>query len=209
VIYTSGSTGQPKGVVVTHQSITNRLAGLQGQYRLVSDDRVLQKASSSFDVSVWEIFWALFMGTAVVLPRADGHRDPLYLVRLIREQRVTTLESLPSMLDAFLNAAEVAEDPHWASSLRRAFTGGEAVPANIASRWRDLTGVPLHNTYGPTEAAVEVACWEYDGAASAILPIGRPVWDTACTSWTRVCARYRWGWPGSCISLVSNWPAAI
>ncbi|MDQ3763993.1 MAG: amino acid adenylation domain-containing protein [Actinomycetota bacterium] len=178
VIYTSGSTGQPKGVVVTHQSITNRLAGLQGQYRLASDDRVLQKASSSFDVSVWELFWALCMGAAVVLPRVDGHRDPLYLVRLIREQRVTTLESLPSVLDAFLNAAEVAEDPRWAASLRWAFTGGEAVPASIASRWRDLTGVPLHNTYGPTEAAVEVTCWEYDGAASTIVPIGRPVWNT-------------------------------
>jgi amino acid adenylation domain-containing protein/non-ribosomal peptide synthase protein (TIGR01720 family) len=178
VIYTSGSTGQPKGVMVSHQSITNRLAGLQDQYGLGSDDRVLQKASLSFDVSVWEFFWALCEGAAVVLAQPDGHRDPLYLVRLIREQRVTTLESLPSMLDAFLKAAEVIDDPRWAASLRRAFTGGEAVTGDIASRWRALTGVPLHNTYGPTEAAVEVTCWEYDGAASAVVPIGRPVWNT-------------------------------
>ncbi|MGH3802730.1 MAG: amino acid adenylation domain-containing protein, partial [Pseudonocardiaceae bacterium] len=178
VIYTSGSTGQPKGVVVSHWSITNRLAGLQGQFGLVSDDRVLQQASSSFDVSVWEVFWALCEGAAVVLVRPDGHRDPFYLVRLVREQRVTTLESLPSMLDALLKAAEVTDDPRWAASLRRAITGGEAVPGDIASRWRDLTGVPLHNGYGPTEAAVDVTFWECDGAASAVVPIGRPVWNT-------------------------------
>jgi non-ribosomal peptide synthetase component F len=45
VIYTSGSTGTPKGVVVSHAAITNLLAGLQDQYGLESDDRVLQKAS--------------------------------------------------------------------------------------------------------------------------------------------------------------------
>jgi nonribosomal peptide synthetase DhbF len=179
VIYTSGSTGQPKVVAVTHQAIMNRLAWLQDQYRLASDDRVLQQeASSNFDVSVRELFWALCMGAAVVLARPDGHRDPLYLIRLIREQRVTTMGCLPSMLNAFLNAAEVTEDPRWAASLRRTFTGVEAVPTSIASRWHELTGVPLHNTYGPVEAAVEVTCRKYKGAASAIVPIGRPVCNT-------------------------------
>jgi amino acid adenylation domain-containing protein/non-ribosomal peptide synthase protein (TIGR01720 family) len=178
VIYTSGSTGTPKGVVVSHQSITNLLAGLQAQYGLGSDDRVLQKASASFDVSVKEFFWTLCEGAALVLAHPDEHRDPLYLIRLIRDQRVTTLEALPSVLDAFLKAAEITEDPSWAARLRQVFTGSEVVPGDIASRWRAVTGVPLHNTYGPTEATVEVTGWEYDGAVSAVVPIGRPMWNT-------------------------------
>jgi nonribosomal peptide synthetase DhbF len=178
VIYTSGSTGIPKGVVVSHAAITNRLAGLQDQYGLARDDRVLQKASSSFDVSVWELFWALCTGATLVLARSDGHRDPLYLIGLIRDQRVTTLEALPSVLDAFLEAAEITNDPRWAASLRRAFTGGEAVPGDIARRWRQRTGVALYNTYGPTETTVEVTCFEYDGAPATVVPIGRPVGNT-------------------------------
>ncbi len=178
VIYTSGSTGTPKGVVVSHQAITNLLAGLQGQYGLENDDRVLQKASSSFDVSVKEFLWTLCHGAALVLVDPDEHRDPFYLIRLIRDQRVTTLEALPSVLDAFLKAAEVTEDPRWAASLRQVLTGSEAVLGDIASRWRELTGVALHNTYGPTEATVEVTCWEYDGAASTVVPIGRPMCNT-------------------------------
>ncbi|MGH3754860.1 MAG: amino acid adenylation domain-containing protein, partial [Pseudonocardiaceae bacterium] len=179
VIYTSGSTGRPKGVVVSHRSIGNRLAWMQGQYGLGCDDRVLQKTPSSFDVSVWEFFWALCEGAAVVLARPDGHRDPAYLARLIGEQRITTLHFVPSMLEAFLQDDEVIRDQGWARTLRRVFCSGEALGGEAVGRWRDLTGVPLYNLYGPTEAAVDVTWWDCDGAAAGSVPIGRPVWNTA------------------------------
>ncbi|WP_229916012.1 non-ribosomal peptide synthetase [Streptomyces fructofermentans] len=178
LIYTSGSTGRPKGVVVTHRAIANRLAWMQGEYGLTPADRVLQKTPASFDVSVWEFFWALREGAAVVLARPDGHRDPAYLAGLIREQRVTALHFVPSMLEAFLRAEEITADPAWAASLRHVFSSGEALPAAAAARWHDLTGVPLHNLYGPTEAAVDVTYHRYDGTPGTTVPIGRPVWNT-------------------------------
>ncbi|MFJ3670272.1 non-ribosomal peptide synthase/polyketide synthase [Streptomyces sp. NPDC090106] len=178
LIYTSGSTGRPKGVVVTHRALANRLAWMQGAYGLTADDRVLQKTPSSFDVSVWEFFWPLREGAAVVLAAPDGHRDPAYLARLIRAERVTTLHFVPSMLEAFLATDEVTADPSWARGLRRVFSSGEALSGAAAHRWRELTGVPLHNLYGPTEAAVDVTHHTYDGAPDITVPIGRPVWNT-------------------------------
>ncbi|MEC3981387.1 non-ribosomal peptide synthase/polyketide synthase [Amycolatopsis sp. H20-H5] len=175
LIYTSGSTGRPKGVLVSHRAIVNRLAWMQHEYRLVADDRVLQKTPSSFDVSVWEFFWALCEGAAVVLAKPDGHRDPAYLSRMIREQRITTLHFVPSMLTAFLNATETADELR---DLRRVFSSGEALTTETAARWRSLTGVPLHNLYGPTEAAVDVTSFAYDGTAGTTVPIGHPVWNT-------------------------------
>jgi amino acid adenylation domain-containing protein len=62
VIYTSGSTGTPKGVMVEHRSVVNRLIWMQAAYGLGSDDAVLQKTPFSFDVSVWEFFWAPLAG---------------------------------------------------------------------------------------------------------------------------------------------------
>ncbi len=178
LIYTSGSTGRPKGVVVTHRAIVNRLAWMQHEYGLTADDRVLQKTPSSFDVSVWEFFWALCEGAAVVLAKPDGHRDPAYLADLIRRERITTLHFVPSMLAAFLGVPEVHEDAAWSASLRRAFSSGEALTGDVAARWLELTAVPLHNLYGPTEAAVDVTHYEYDGAPDPAVPIGRPVWNT-------------------------------
>ncbi|MDX3071016.1 non-ribosomal peptide synthase/polyketide synthase [Streptomyces sp. MI02-7b] len=178
LIYTSGSTGRPKGVVVTHRAIVNRLAWMQGEYGLTADDRVLQKTPSSFDVSVWEFFWPLCEGAAVVLARPDGHRDPAYLARLVREQGVTTVHFVPSMLEAFLSVPEVTGDPSWAGTLRRALSSGEALPGAAAARWQALTGVPLHNLYGPTEAAVDVTHHLFDGSPGTTVPIGRPVWNT-------------------------------
>ncbi|NEA64769.1 amino acid adenylation domain-containing protein [Streptomyces sp. SID12488] len=178
LIYTSGSTGRPKGVVVTHRAILNRLAWMQGEYGVTAGDRVLQKTPASFDVSVWEFFWALREGAAVVLARPDGHRDPAYLAGLIREQGVTALHFVPSMLEAFLQSDEITADPAWAASLRNVFSSGEALPGAAAARWRELTGVPLHNLYGPTEAAVDVTYHPYDGTPGTTVPIGRPVWNT-------------------------------
>ncbi|MFD7325292.1 amino acid adenylation domain-containing protein [Streptomyces sp. NPDC059875] len=189
LIYTSGSTGRPKGVAVTHRAIVNRLAWMQGEYGLDADDRVLQKTPSSFDVSVWEFFWALVEGATVVLARPDGHRDPAYLAELIRTERITTTHFVPSMLAAFVQVMEAGEGgapgaPEWAASLRRVFCSGEALTGPDARRWWELTSrhgngpVPLHNLYGPTEAAVDVTYFPYEGGTELAVPIGRPVWNT-------------------------------
>ncbi|WP_199430962.1 non-ribosomal peptide synthetase [Qaidamihabitans albus] len=174
LIYTSGSTGRPKGVLVTHRAIGNRLAWMQGRYELAADDRVLQKTPSSFDVSVWEFFWPLLEGAAVVLARPDGHRDPAYLAELVRAEGITTMHFVPSMLAAFLQAVR---DGEWAASLRRVFSSGEALPAEAAARWTTLTGVPLHNLYGPTEAAVDVTWFPCADGDAVSVPIGWPVWN--------------------------------
>jgi non-ribosomal peptide synthetase component F len=109
VIYTSGSTGQPKGVLLTHQGISNRLLWMQEQYQLQVTDVVLQKTPYSFDVSVWEFFWPLLIGARLVMAKPGGHQESEYLVELIRKEGVTTLHFVPSMLQVFLGAGGVEE----------------------------------------------------------------------------------------------------
>src|SRR5262249_46454640 len=58
VIYTSGSTGAPKGVMIPHRSLRNQIAALQSRYGLSGQERILQFASITFDISVEEVFGA-------------------------------------------------------------------------------------------------------------------------------------------------------
>ncbi|WP_197023575.1 AMP-binding protein, partial [Rhodococcus sp. UNC363MFTsu5.1] len=147
VIFTSGSTGRPKGVAVSHAAIVNRLVWMQAEYGLTADDVVLQKTPVTFDVSVWELFWPLQVGARMVIAVPDGHRDPVYLARVIAEESVSTAHFVPSMLAVFVAEPSVVE----ASSLRRVFASGEALPAQTAGLLREvLPSARLHNLYGPT-----------------------------------------------------------
>ncbi|NDV10978.1 AMP-binding protein, partial [Rhodococcus sp. IEGM 248] len=132
VIFTSGSTGRPKGVAVTHGAIVNRLLWMQHEYRLTSDDAVMQKTPVTFDVSVWELFWPLHVGATLVIAAPDGHRDPDYLATLIRRHRITTMHFVPSMLSVFTaEPAAVVCD-----SLRLVFCSGEVLTPEQVSRFR-------------------------------------------------------------------------
>ncbi|OJF15837.1 non-ribosomal peptide synthetase [Couchioplanes caeruleus] len=178
LLYTSGSTGRPKGVLVPHRAVVSQLTWACEQFGYRADDRVLHQYSATFDPSVLEIFAPLLAGAAVVIAKPDGHRDPAYLAELIRRERVTTVDLVPSMYAALLQATEGSGADGWAAGLRRAFSGGEALGGGLARRWRDRTGVPMINVYGPTEATVQVTSWEYDGAVDAGVPIGLPAWNT-------------------------------
>ncbi len=175
MIYTSGSTGQPKGAMNTHRGICNRLLWMQDQYGLTEADKVLQKTPFSFDVSVWEFFWPLLVGARLVVAKPGGHRDPAYLVKLIREQGITVLHFVPSMLRMFLERPGVER----CKSLRHVICSGEALPYDLQEQLFRLLPSQLHNLYGPTEAAVDVAHWTCRrDDERKIVPIGRPVANT-------------------------------
>ncbi|WP_037181639.1 non-ribosomal peptide synthetase [Rhodococcoides fascians] len=175
VLFTSGSTGKPKGVVVEHRSIVNRLVWMQDEYELTVDDTVVQKTPTTFDVSVWELFWPLQIGARLVIARPDGHRDPKYVAELIAAERVSVAHFVPSMLGVFAAEPSAASD----RSLRIVFSSGEALPTSTARALAEvLPSTRLVNLYGPTEAAVDVTFHEVSEADIAAVPIGRPVYNT-------------------------------
>jgi amino acid adenylation domain-containing protein len=175
VIYTSGSTGQPKGVMIPHQGISNRLHWMQEAYQLTQSDCVLQKTPFGFDVSVWEFFWPLMTGARLVLARPGGHQDSAYLVKLIREQKVTTLHFVPPMLKVFLDEKDLAT----CGSLRQVVCSGEALGVDVQELFLERLDAELHNLYGPTEASVDVTFWKCTrDAERRSVPIGHPIANT-------------------------------
>ncbi len=184
VIYTSGSTGAPKGVMVQHRSVLNRLNWMQSAYPLTTGDVVIQKTPIVFDVSVWELFWWSLIGAAICLLGPGKEKEPHAIISEVERKRVTTIHFVPSMLGGFLEYLDSFSDVRRLFSLKRVFASGEALTVYHVNSFYQLftkDRVQLINLYGPTEATVDVSfynCEGAEGADSGGIPIGRPIDNT-------------------------------
>ncbi|WP_368664944.1 condensation domain-containing protein, partial [Mycobacterium sp. E3298] len=162
LIYTSGTTGVPKGVGVSHRSVTALIGSLDAGLPAAG---VWSHAHSlAFDVSVWEIFAPLLRGGRVVVVADDTARAPEDLHAVVVAEGVSVLTQTPSavaMLDPVgLDGVAVV-------------LAGEACPPEVVDRW--APGRVLVNAYGPTETTMCVAISAPLQAGSGVPPIGSPV----------------------------------
>lgn len=172
VIYTSGSTGEPKGVMITHFGICNRLQWGQDAFPLSESDALLHLASPSFDVSVWQIFAALVAGARLIIARAGAARDCRYLIDLMIGQNVTVAGFVPSLLQALLDDPLIQN----CAALRQVLAGAEPLSSEAKDCFLSRLNAKLFNFYGPTETTIDAtfyACTKQGGNRS--VPIGRPL----------------------------------
>ena len=177
IIFTSGSTGTPKAVVNTHAGITNRLAWMAEKYDLTSDDILLHKTPSSFDVSIWEYLYPLTYGMGAWVLDPEEHKDPQAVQAALHSSRASLCHFVPSALQGYLSA----HDPQLPVYLRNVMVSGEALPASLAQAARVQLGAEVHNLYGPAEAAIDVTAHTVTDADQQSVPIGAPVWNTEIT----------------------------
>ncbi len=174
VLYTSGSTGEPKGVAVTHRSVSNLVATMREIYGLTPADRVLQFASIGFDIAVEEMFPTWAAGGCVVLT-PEPPPDPAGLARLLTREQVTVAILTSSSWKHWVTGTMPAGmDP--APTLRLISTGAEPVDAQFLRAWQHQTNVPVFIGYGLTETTVNATVATPDASFTGDrVPVGRPI----------------------------------
>ncbi|MEE2059059.1 amino acid adenylation domain-containing protein [Rhodococcus artemisiae] len=171
VIYTSGTTGRPKGVVMSHAWICQRLAWYQYRFPMTATDRALLKTPFSFDVAILETFAPLTTGAVLVVSQDALHGDPAYVDRTMRDHDVTRVTFVPSMATAFVEDA-----PTGTADVAVSMITGEVFPTSLAHRYSDVCAGDVVNLYGPTEAG-EATTHHFvaETDRGPTVPIGKPV----------------------------------
>lgn len=179
IIYTSGSTGTPKGVIGLHRGSINRFHWMWERYPFEAEEICAQKTTLAFVDHVWEVFGPLLQGVPVSVIRDEVVRDAAQFVECMRQQEVTRIVLVPSMLRAILDF-----DPNLGSRLPKlkiCVCSGEALSVDVAERFLIAApGVKLLNLYGSSEVAADVTAHEVRTAdiKTGAIPIGRPIFNT-------------------------------
>jgi len=176
VIYTSGSTGKPKGVMIEHLGMLNHMYAKINLLNLCADSIVVQNASQSFDISVWQFFSALLCGGKVLIYGNDIVLNPLEFMQSLELDKPTVMEVVPSYLSLMLNLMQEVPGRYLDSLQYMVVTGEELRPGLVAG-WFDLFPEKiLVNAYGPTEASDDITHCIIDGyTGSRRIPVGKVV----------------------------------
>ena len=178
VIYTSGSTGLPKGVMIDHRGAVNTILDMNERFGVGEKDRVLGLSSLSFDLSVYDIFGVLGGGGTVVVPEAEGQRDPGHWLEMMREHGVSVWDTVPALMEMLVEYVEGKQEK-LPESVRLVLMSGDWIGVGLPERIRGVgkEGIRVVSLGGATEASIWSIVYEIGEVEEewSSIPYGLPM----------------------------------
>jgi acyl-CoA synthetase (AMP-forming)/AMP-acid ligase II len=146
VIFTSGSTGEPKGVVIGHRRLADKLAVLDRLLNIAPTDVVLLPLQLVFIFGLWVSLLTLMKGARLILvPKFTADA----MARGLAE--ATVLAGVPSMFRTLLTYPQITVPQVAAPKLRAMWSGGEVLAPALAQAMGRFAPAAIHDLYGLTE----------------------------------------------------------
>jgi acyl-CoA synthetase (AMP-forming)/AMP-acid ligase II len=165
IMFTSGTTGEPKGAVVAHERLADKLTVLDRLLGITAKVTVLLPLQMTFIFGLWVALLSLMKGARVVLV-------PKFSSAVIAQNLAPTsiLAGVPSIFRTLL-----ADGVPPARGLRMIMTGGEVFPAALAQAVRRFApDAGVYDLYGLTETGTCDFCLTPAAAPGGFGSIGRP-----------------------------------
>ncbi|MFQ6065610.1 MAG: class I adenylate-forming enzyme family protein, partial [Candidatus Bathyarchaeia archaeon] len=153
-IYTSGTTGVPKGVVRSHESYISFFLINAVEFGFSQEDKGMIVMPLYHVNSTFYGLLFLYIGASLYVGRDKGF-DPVELLRVIDEEKVTFISLIPTHYHLILNVPEDVRERFDLSSMRSFLCSSAPVRSKIKKGiLKCFPDVKLFEAYGSTEAGL-------------------------------------------------------
>ncbi len=175
--YTGGTTGVSKGAMLTNRNLVANMLQIRSIMMpfLKEKEEVALSPLPMYHIFAFVVNGLALMsiGTKTIL--ITNPRDLKSVVSAMKADPPTLITGVNTLFNALLNDKAFTELDF--SNLKVTVGGGMAVQRPVAEKWQQITGVPLSEGYGMTEASPVISCNPLDETGQ-IGTIGMPVPST-------------------------------
>jgi long-chain acyl-CoA synthetase len=149
--YTGGTTGKPKAAMLTHRNLVANVAQLnEWDVNRRPGEEVVLAALPFFHIYglTVALLVGLTEGATIVLQTRPEIRE---LLKLVDRYSPTQFPGVPALYQAFNQQPDLGR--YDIRSIRFCLSGSAALPLEVARRFEELTGSPVIEGYGLSEAS--------------------------------------------------------
>ncbi|WP_373741471.1 AMP-binding protein [Neisseria sp.] len=175
--YTGGTTGVAKGAVLSHGNIcANMMQAAEWiKNKLEAGQETVIAALPLYHVFALTVNLMIFTQAAAKIVLIANPRDMKSFIGDMKKEKISVFIGVNTLFNGLANRPEFAEVDF--SGLKLTLGGGMATQKAIAEKWKNITGTPIVDAYGLTEASPGV-CANPLGIPAYTGGIGLPIPST-------------------------------